>query len=122
MLIFQFHHYIKPEFVEAYKDAILENACLTLPEEGVLRSDVFQDTEDPPHFNLLEIYRDLDARETHLETPHFMKFKDTVVGKEMFVRKGKRRSIRIIYPRNIMMMLVKFRIIRTLIRKGDQLP
>jgi hypothetical protein len=35
MLIFQFHHYIKPEFVEAYKSAILENAQQTLPEAGV---------------------------------------------------------------------------------------
>ncbi len=47
MLIFQFHHYIKPEFVAAYKEAILENARMTLPEAGVLRFDVFQDKEDP---------------------------------------------------------------------------
>ena len=45
MLIYQFHHYIKPEFIEAYKAAILENARLTVEEEGVIRFDVFQDTE-----------------------------------------------------------------------------
>ncbi len=99
MLIFQFHHYIKLEFVAAYKDAILENARLTLPEEGVLRFDVFQDTEDPTHFSLLEIYRDLDARETHLNTPHFLKFKDTVIGQEMFARKGKGDQFEILFPK-----------------------
>jgi len=100
MLIFQFHHYVKPEYVEVYKKAILENAQLTLPEEGVLRFDVFQDTEDPTHFSLLEIYRDMDARETHLKTPHFLKFKDIVIGQEMFARKGKGDQFKFIFPQS----------------------
>jgi autoinducer 2-degrading protein len=98
MLIFQFHHYIKPEFVEAYKSAILENAQQTLPEAGVLRFDVFQDKEDPTHFSLLEIYRDMDAREYHLQTEHFLKFKDAVIGLEMFARKGNGNQFDMLFP------------------------
>ncbi len=71
MFIFQVHHYIKPEMVEAYKAATLENARKTIAEPGIVRFDVFQDAEDPTHFSLLEIYRDEAAREAHLQTGHF---------------------------------------------------
>ena len=98
MLVFQFHHYIKPEFVEAYKDAILENARVTIHEEGVIRFDVFQDKEDPTHFSLLEIYKDQEAREFHLQTNQFLKWKDTVLGQEMFARKGKGDEFELLFP------------------------
>lgn len=76
MFIFQVHHFIRPEAVEAYKQATLENARLTVQEPGVLRFDVFQDKEDPMHFSLLEIYRDKAAQESHLQTAHFFAWKD----------------------------------------------
>ena len=62
MYIFQVHHYIKPDQIEAYKAATLENARKTLQEPG--------------HFSLLEIYSDLGVRNTHLETEHFKKWVD----------------------------------------------
>ena len=98
MLIYQFHHYIKPEFVEAYKAAILENAWQTLPEEGVLRFDVFQDKEAPTHFSLLEIYTDAAARESHLQTEYFLKFRDTIIGQEMLARKGNVDEFDLLFP------------------------
>ena len=98
MLIFQFHHYVKPEFVEAYKAAILENAHITIHEEGVLRFDVFQDKEDPSHFSLLEIYRDQEAREFHLQTDQFLKWKEVVLGQEMFARKGEGDEFKLLFP------------------------
>ncbi len=98
MLIFQFHHYVKPEFVEAYKIAILENARITIHEEGVIRFDVFQDQETPTHFSLIEIYRDQEAREFHLQTDHFLKWKDIVLGQEMFAQKGKGETFEMLFP------------------------
>jgi quinol monooxygenase YgiN len=98
MQIFQFHHYIKPEFVEAYRAAILENARITIHEAGVLRFDVFQDQEDPTHFSLLEIYEDQAAREFHLQTEHFLKWKETVLGQEMFARKGSGDNFEMVFP------------------------
>ncbi len=88
MLIFQFHHYLKPEFVEAYRAAIIANARQTIREPGIIRFDVLQDKKDSTHFSLLEVYRDADARAAHLETAHFLKWKETVLGQEMFARRG----------------------------------
>ncbi len=88
MLAFQFHHYLKPEFIEAYLAATLENAQSTLDEPGVLRFDILQDQKDPTYFSLFEVYRDLAAREAHLQTAHFLKWKETVKGQEMFARQG----------------------------------
>lgn len=72
MFIFQVHHFIRPEAVETYRQATLENARLTVQEPGVLRFDVFQDKEDPTHFSLLEIYKDKAAQASHLQTAHFL--------------------------------------------------
>jgi len=101
MLIYQFHHYIKPEFVEAYKDAILENVRESVKEPGIIRFEVFQDKESPTHFSLLEIYRDEAARETHLETPHFLKFKEAYLGQEMGARKGEGDQFRMLFPEEV---------------------
>ena len=88
MLVFQFHHHIKPEFISAYKTAILEDARESVKEDGILRFEVFQDKKDPLHFSLLEIYHNETARESHLLQPYFLKFKETVTGLDMFARTG----------------------------------
>ena len=98
MLIFQFHHFIKSELVEAYKEAILANARLTVQEPGIIRFDVMQDSEDPTHFCLMEVYRDIEARETHLQTAHFLQFKDAVFGQEMFAQKGQGWEFAALFP------------------------
>ncbi len=86
MYIFQVHHYIKPEMVEAYKAATIENARQTILEAGILRFDVFQDAKDPTHFSLFEVYRDMEAREFHLQTAHFLAWKEVAL--QSFDRKG----------------------------------
>jgi quinol monooxygenase YgiN len=88
MLIFQFHHYVKPEYIETYKEAILEDARASVKEKGIVRFEVFQDKNDPTHFSLLEVYRDQAAREFHLQQPWFLKFKEIVTTKDLFARKG----------------------------------
>jgi quinol monooxygenase YgiN len=65
MLIFHFHHFIKPEMIEAYKQATLENALETIKEAGVIRFDILQDKEAPSHFALFEVYRDMESRQHH---------------------------------------------------------
>ncbi len=101
MLIFQFHHFIKPDCVEAYRAAILENAEETLKEPGILRFDVYQDKEDPTHFSLLEIYQDQAAREFHLKTPHFLKFKDAYLGQELGAQKGEGHQFDLLFPNQV---------------------
>ena len=71
MYIFQVHHYIKPDKIDEYKAAVLENARKSVKEPGVIRFDVFQDATNPAHFSLFEVYADMAARDAHLETSHF---------------------------------------------------
>lgn len=75
MYIFQVHHYIKSEGIEAYKAVTLENAQKTRLEPGVLRFEFFQDAANPAHFSLFEVYADMAARDAHLQTEHFLKWK-----------------------------------------------
>lgn len=76
MIIFQVHHYIKPDMVDAYVEATLKNARGAEQEPGILRFDFMRDKEDPTHFMLFEIYADEAARESHFETEHFLSWKE----------------------------------------------
>ena len=96
MFIFQVHHYIKPEMIEAYRAATLENARLTIQEPGVLRFDVLQDQEDPAHFSLFEVYRDDQARADHLETAHFKAWKEVAL--QSFDRRGSGNRFTAYFP------------------------
>jgi quinol monooxygenase YgiN len=96
MYIFQVHHYIKPEGVEAYKAATLANAQKTRLEPGVLRFEFFQDSTNPNHFSLFEVYADMAARDAHLETDHFLKWKDVYLATQE--RKGNGDEFIAIYP------------------------
>ncbi len=96
MFIFQVHHYIKPDQVEAYREATLENARLTIQEEGVLRFDFFQDAKDPTHFSLFEVYRDIAARDKHLETAHFLKWKEVYL--QTCERRGNGDEFNALFP------------------------
>jgi (4S)-4-hydroxy-5-phosphonooxypentane-2,3-dione isomerase len=86
MFIFQVHHFIKPEMIDAYKVATLENARQTLQEPGVIRFDVLQDKADPTHFSLFEAYRDKAAQEAHLQTAHFLAWKEVAL--QAFAKRG----------------------------------
>ena len=98
MFVFQVHHFFKPEYVDAYKEATLENARKTVQEPGVIRFDVLQDREDPTHFSLFEVYCDEKARAAHLETEHFFVWKDLVLGQEMFARRGHGYEFDAVFP------------------------
>lgn len=96
MYIFQVHHYIKPELIETYKAATLENARNTILEPGVIRFDVFQDSTNPAHFSLLEVYRDMAARDAHLGTEHFKVWKDVYLQTQE--RKGNGDEFNALFP------------------------
>ena len=78
MLIAHVQVHVKPEFIEAFKAASMENAQHSLKEPGVARFDVIQDVEDPQHFILVEVYRTLQDPGRHKETAHYMRWRDTV--------------------------------------------
>lgn len=72
------HVHVKPEFVDAFKQASVENASNSVKEAGVDRFDVIQQNDDPTRFILVEVYKDVDASATHKETAHYAKWRDTV--------------------------------------------
>lgn len=79
MHIVHVHVHVKPEFVEAFKEATLENAGKSIQEAGNLRFDVIQESDDPTRFVLIEIYRTADASAAHKETPHYKRWRDAVM-------------------------------------------
>jgi (4S)-4-hydroxy-5-phosphonooxypentane-2,3-dione isomerase len=78
MVIVHVHIHVKPESVQAFCDATIENARNSVQEPGIARFDVVQQTDDPTRFVLVEAYRDEAATEAHKETPHYAKWRDTV--------------------------------------------
>jgi autoinducer 2-degrading protein len=80
MLIVHVHVHVKPEFVEAFKQASVENARKSVQEPGIARFDVIQHTDDPERFILVEVYRTPDAPAAHKETAHYVAWRDAVAG------------------------------------------
>jgi quinol monooxygenase YgiN len=78
MLIVHVHVHVKPECVEAFRAASLENARNSVQEPGIARFDVIQQNDDPTRFLLLEVYRSVEATAAHKETAHYAVWRDTV--------------------------------------------
>jgi quinol monooxygenase YgiN len=80
MQVVHVHIKVKPECIEAFRTATLENARNSIQEPGIARFDVFQQMEDPTRFVLVEAYRNADAPSQHKETAHYQTWRDTVAG------------------------------------------
>ncbi len=78
MLIIHVHIHVKPESVEAFSRATVENACASVQEPGIARFDVVQQQDDATRFVLTEIYRDAEAAAAHKQTAHYAKWRDAV--------------------------------------------
>jgi quinol monooxygenase YgiN len=63
--------HVKPESVEDFRRATIENARNSLREPGITRFDVIQQDDDPTRFALVEVYRTADDPPRHRETPHY---------------------------------------------------
>lgn len=79
MFIVHVHVHVKPESIEAFKEATQENARNSVQEPGIARFDVIQQKDAPTKFVLVECYRDADAPAEHKKTAHYAKWRDTVV-------------------------------------------
>ena len=78
MYIVHVHVHVKPEFVDEFRAATLENARHSLLEPGVARFDVVQQTDDPTRFVLVEVYRSVEDAARHKETAHYPVWRDRV--------------------------------------------
>lgn len=78
MLVVHVHVHVKPECVEQFKAATVENAANSVQEPGIARFDVIQQQDNPTRFILVEVYRSLEATAAHKETAHYAKWRDAV--------------------------------------------
>jgi|SRR5215208_535054 len=88
MQIVHVHVSVKPDFVNAFKQATVENATNSVKEPGIARFDVIQQTDDPTKFILVEIYKTAEASGAHKETAHYKRWRDTVMPMMSAPRQG----------------------------------
>jgi autoinducer 2-degrading protein len=96
MLVAIVQVHIKTEYIEAFKTATHDNASNSIKEPGVARFDVYQQSDDPTRFTLVEIYRSDDDPARHRETAHYARWRDAVV--EMMAEPRTRIIYNIVYP------------------------
>ena len=78
MLVVHVHVHVKPEHVEAFRQATLDNARHSVQEPGIARFDVVQQADDPTRFVLVEAYRSVEATSAHKATAHYARWRDAV--------------------------------------------
>ena len=96
MLIVHVHVHVKPEHIEAFKLATIENAGNSVKEPGIARFDVVQQADDPSRFVLVEAYRDTDATTHHKATAHYHAWAEKVA--DMLAEPRSRVVYANIYP------------------------
>jgi len=78
MFIVHVFVHVKPDQVESFRAATLENARNSIQEPGIARFDVIQQQDAPARFVLVEVYRTGDDPAKHKQTPNYQKWRDTV--------------------------------------------
>jgi (4S)-4-hydroxy-5-phosphonooxypentane-2,3-dione isomerase len=76
ILLVQVH--VKPEDVEAFRAATIDNARESAREPGIARFDCAQREDDPTRFVLVEVYRSREANAAHRETAHYRSWRAAV--------------------------------------------
>lgn len=67
---------IYPEYLSEYKAILKEESSASVKlEPGVLAIFPTYEKKDSTRIRILEIYNDHDAYQSHLKTPHFLKYK-----------------------------------------------
>lgn len=78
MLIVHVYVHVKPDSIEAFRLATIDNASHSVQEPGIARFDVIQQQDDPTRFVLVEVYREPEAPARHKETAHYARWRDAV--------------------------------------------
>jgi quinol monooxygenase YgiN len=70
---------VDPAQLEQYNAALKEQMTTAVKvEPGVLTYYAVADKNNPAHITILEIYADTAAYQSHIQTPHFKKYKAAV--------------------------------------------
>ena len=96
MFIVHVFVHVKPEFIEPFQRATVENAANSVREPGIARFDVVQQADDPTRFVLVEAYRDTEATAHHKTTAHYHAWAEKVA--DMLAEPRSRVVYANIYP------------------------
>lgn len=88
--------HVKPEYIEPFRQATIENARNSVQEPGIARFDVVQQQDDPTRFVLVEVYRRVEDTGRHKETAHYAKWAETVA--DMLAEPRTRQVYTNVYP------------------------
>jgi quinol monooxygenase YgiN len=83
---------VLPPSIDAFVAATLENGRGARTEPGSVRFDVLRMIDDPARFTLYEVYRDEAAFKAHQQTPHYLKWKETVAPMMAVPRVGEKHT------------------------------
>ncbi|WP_228519004.1 putative quinol monooxygenase [Flavobacterium sp. LC2016-12] len=71
---------IYPEYLLQYKAILKEESAASVKlEPGVLAIFPMYQKKDSTQIRILEMYKDNDAYQSHLKTPHFLKYKTSTL-------------------------------------------
>ena len=96
MIVTIVHVFVKLAHVEDFIDATRENHVQSLKEKGNFRFDVLADDSVPGKFILYEAYERQEYIDAHRNTPHYLKWRDTVAPWMEKSREGIRHTM--IFP------------------------
>ena len=96
MFIMHVFIHVKPEYVDAFRAACIENARHSVQEPGIARFDVLQEADDPTRFVLVEVYRTPEDPARHKETTHYNTWANAV--KDMMAEPRTRVFYQNAYP------------------------
>jgi (4S)-4-hydroxy-5-phosphonooxypentane-2,3-dione isomerase len=84
---------VKPDAVQSFIKATIENHLESAKETGNLRFDFIQQADDPCRFMLYEAYESEEAAAAHKNTVHYIKWRDSVKDYMADPRQGVRYNI-----------------------------
>ena len=70
--------HVKPDRIDPFISATLDNARGSRREPGNIRFDVLRREDDPNRFFLYEVYRDKESFSRHQQTEHYTRWRDAV--------------------------------------------
>ena len=79
MYIVLVHSHIQAEHVERFREITLQNAEASRGEEGCVRFDIIQQTDDPTRFTFIEMFKSEADGALHRESSHFKKWLEEAV-------------------------------------------
>jgi (4S)-4-hydroxy-5-phosphonooxypentane-2,3-dione isomerase len=93
MIVTIVHVSVKPEYIDQFIKATIENHSQSVKEAGNLRFDVLQHRDNPSAFSLYEAYESDEASAAHKRTAHYCTWRETVEPWMAEPRKGTAHTI-----------------------------